>query len=92
MLATITDNCDDVLNFLQDVAVKSPRVTAAPLYLCVENHERAWLRRCTDTNLPTPPKLSPQDHMGLTGVLTNAATRLQTSEALRPVVADQREA
>ena len=37
-------------------------------------------------------KPDPQDHMGLTGVLTDVATRLHTAEALHPVVAAQREA
>ena len=39
-LVTITDNCDDVLDFIQAVAVKSPRVTAAPLSLRAENFAR----------------------------------------------------
>ena len=37
------------------------------------------------------PKTVPQDHMGLTGVLTDVETRLQTAEALRLIVAAQRE-
>ena len=34
-------------------------------------------------------KTDPQDHTGLTGVLSNIATRLQTTEALHPVVSAQ---
>ena len=34
---------------------------------------------------------APQYHLGLTDVLTDVATRLHTAEALRPVVATQRE-
>ena len=33
-LSTITENYDGVLAFLQDVSVKSPRVTAETLSLC----------------------------------------------------------
>ena len=44
---------------------------------------RCW----TDINLPMPPKLAPQDHMGLTGVLINVVTKLHTAEVLRPVIA-----
>ena len=42
-------------------------------------------------HLPKPPTPAPQDHMGLTDVLTDVATRLHTAEALRPVVAAQRD-
>ena len=58
----------------------------------VRTSARIWFQRWTDVNLPTPPKPAPQDHLGLTGVLTNVATQLHTTEALRPVVAAQREA
>ena len=34
---------------------------------------------------------TPQDHMGLTDVLTDIATRLHTPKALRPIAAAQRE-
>ena len=91
-LSTITDNCDGVLAFLQAVAVKSPRVLAATLSLRTDKRARVWFQRWTDVNLPKPPMLPPQDHLGLTGVLTDVATRLHTDEALRPVVAAQREA
>ena len=42
-------------------------------------------------HLPKPPTPVPQDHMGLTDILTDVATRLHTAEALRPVVAAQRD-
>ena len=42
-------------------------------------------------NLPKLPTPYQQDHMGLTDVLTDVATRLYTAEAICPVVADQRE-
>ena len=82
---TIIDDCDNVLGFLQAVAVKSPQVTASPLSLFECTSVRAsgsinW----TDTNLTTPPKPAPKDHMGLTGVLTDVATKLKTAENLRP--------
>ena len=41
-------------------------------------------------HLTKPPTLAPQDHMGLTDVLTDVATRLHTAEVLCPVVAAQR--
>ena len=41
-------------------------------------------------HLPKPPTRAPQDHMGLTDVLADVATRLHTAEALCPVVAAQR--
>ena len=41
--------------------------------------------------MPKPPTLAPQDHTGLTDVLTDVATHLHTAEALCPVVAAQRE-
>ena len=83
---TIEDNCDDVLAFLQAIAVKSSRVTADPLSIRADNRTRVWFCRWTYTNLPTPPKTAPQDHMGLTGILADVATRLHTAEALCPVV------
>ena len=42
-------------------------------------------------NLPKRPTPAPQDHLGHTDVLTDVATHMHTAEALRPVVADQRE-
>ena len=39
-LATIEDDCDNVLAFLQAVAVKYPRVIAAPLSLRAEKRAR----------------------------------------------------
>ena len=89
MLTTIANYCNDVLALLQAVAVKSPRVITAPLSLRADKRACIWFQRWTDVNLPTPPKPAPQDHLGLTGVLTNVATRLHTAEALRAVVADQ---
>ena len=90
-LATISDDCDNVLAFLQAVAVKSPRVLAALLSLCVDKRACVWFQQWTGVNLPKPPTPAPQDHMGLTDILTDVATRLHTAEALRSVVAAQRE-
>ena len=86
-LASFAVDCDDVLAFLQAVAVKSPRVIAAPLSICSDNKARVWFQRWTDVHLPKPFTPATQDHMGLTDVLTDATTRLHTAEALRPVVA-----
>ena len=91
-LITVTDDCNNVLAFIQAVAVKSPRVIAAPLSLRADKRARIWFRCWTYINLPTPPKPDPQDHIGITGVLTDVATWLHTAKALRPVISDQREA
>ena len=42
-------------------------------------------------NLSKPPTPAPQDHLGLTDFLADVATRLHTAEALRPIIAAQRE-
>ena len=81
-LASIADDCEDVLAFLQAVAVKYPRVLAAPLSLGAEKRAHVWFQRWTDVNLPKMPTLAPQDHLGLTEILTDVATRLHTSKAL----------
>ena len=91
-MTTIADYCDDVLAFLQAVAVKYTRFIAAPLSLHADRRAPIWFQRWSDINLPTPPNPVPQDHMGLTGVLTDVATRLHTVEALLPVGAAPREA
>ena len=55
----ITSDCYNVLNFLQSIAVKAPRVVEAPLYLRVNRRTREWFRRWYYhhkyplTNLPT---------------------------------------
>ena len=78
-LATIADYCDNVLAFLRAVAVKSLQFTAAPLSLCVDKRVCIWFCRWSETNLPTPSKLVPQEHMGITGLMTDVETRLQTA-------------
>ena len=57
----------------------------------MQTSARVWFHRWVDTNLPTPPKPVPQNHTGLTGVLNNVATRLQTAELPYPVIAVHRE-
>ena len=89
-LANTEDDCNNVLDFIQAFTVKSPRVIASPLSLRVEKCARIWFRWWSKNNLPTPAKTAPQDHTGITGVLRDVATRLQNSEALRPIVAAQR--
>ena len=85
-LNIIADNCNNFLAFLKVVIVKSPQVIAAPLSVCTENCARVWFCCWTDVKLPTPPNPDPHDHMAITGVLTDMATRWHTAEALRPVV------
>ena len=75
-LATIADDYNDVLAFLQSAAVKSSRVVLAPLSLRADKHERIWFRRWSETNLPTPTKTSPQNHTGIMRILSDLATRL----------------
>ena len=50
-LATIEDDCDDVLAFLQAVAFKYPRVIAAPLSLRADKCARVWFCHWTEINL-----------------------------------------
>ena len=90
-LASFAVDCDKVLDFRPAVALKPPRVIVAPLSLRADKKACVWFQRWTDTHLPKPPTPPPQDHMGLTNVLTDVATRLHTAESLRPVVAAQRE-
>ena len=77
-LATIVHDCDDVLAFLQAVAVKSPQVVSAALSLCADKHARVWFHQWSNINLPTSANTAPQYHAGLTGVLSDVATRFQT--------------
>ena len=90
-LATIADDCDAVLAFLQAFTVKSPQVTLAPLSLCADKRARVWFRRWEETNLTTSPKPVPQDHTGLTVVLIDVANSLQTAEALHLIAATHHE-
>ena len=47
-LTTITDDCGNVLAFLQDVAVKCLLVIIAPLSRCADKCARVWFQRWTD--------------------------------------------
>ena len=71
--------------------VSSGRSEERRVSLRADKRARVWFQIWTDVNLPKPPTPYPQDHLGLTGVLTNVATWLHTAEALRPVVAAQSE-
>ena len=44
ILASIADNFNDVLAFLQGVTVKSPRVLAAPLSIRTDKRARVWFQ------------------------------------------------
>ena len=59
---------------------------------CLSARRESGAAVTSDINLPTPPKPDPQDHMGITGVLTDMATRLHTAEALCPIAIAQRKA
>ena len=87
-LATITADCNNVLALLQSVAVKSPRIIATLLSLHTDKRACIWFCRWAGNNLP-PTTNAPQDHRRLTGVLSDVATGIQHTKALRPVVATQ---
>ena len=69
-LAPFAVDCNDVLAFLQAVAVKSPDLSWRHS-LFAKIRKRVWFQRCTDVHLPKPPIPAPQDHTGLTYVLAD---------------------
>ena len=91
MLATVTSDCDNILAFLQAVAVNSPWIIVAPLSLCTDKHVRFWFCRLAGNNLPHTTN-APQDHRGLMGVLSDIVTQIQHAKALCRVVGAQRKA
>ena len=88
-MATIAANCDDVLDFLQAVIVKSPWITAVPLLLCTDKCARVWFRRWAGNKLP-PTTNAPKYHRGITGVLNDVVTSLQHAKYICPVIVEQR--
>ena len=91
----IAAECDNVLAFLQAVAIKAQQVLEAPLSMQADKCTRNWFHKWEDrhvTQHPTHHKSALQDQYGLTRFLGEVATRLQNAEALRPVIADQHEA
>ena len=87
-LATIADDCNDILAFLQAATVKSPRIIAAPLSLCTYKPSPVWFHQWLGNNLPLTTN-APHYCTVLTGVLSDVTTRLQHAEDLRPVVVAQ---
>ena len=64
-LNTISDDCEDVLAFLQAVAVKYPRVIAAPLSLCADKSMRLFPtmdRRQPTQSAQDGPTIPPGSH------------------------------
>ena len=47
----ITADCDNILAFLQAVALKSPRIQAAPLLLRADKRETGWFLQWADIKL-----------------------------------------
>ena len=91
----IAADCDYILAFLRGISLKAPQVQAAPLSLRADKREKIWFRQWVDSILKhkaPPNKAAPQDHSGLTGVLSEVATRLQNEKSPHPVVPEQREA
>ena len=91
----IAADFNNILAFLQAVALKAPRVQAAPLSLQAYKRATGWFRQWADINLKfqvPPNKAASQDHSVLTGVFSEVATYMQNKEALCPVAAAQHEA
>ena len=77
------------------MALKAPRVQAAPLSLQAYKRATGWFRQWADINLKfqvPPNKAASQDHSVLTVVFSEVATYMQNKEALCPVAAAQHEA
>ena len=76
----IVDNFYNVLVFLQEITVKSPRVDAAPMSLHTDKRARGWFRHRFSHHLDpfaTPLVAKQQDHPGCTGVLSDVVIWLQ---------------
>ena len=61
----IEANCNNVLSFLQDDAVKAHIVVASPLYLHAYKHDQEWFHHWSThhiTPLSTPLATAPQEH------------------------------
>ena len=94
-MVEIIADYDDVLLFLQMVALKAPQVLAAPLLMKADKNVTSWFLQWTDSHLKhhiTNQKKALQDHSILTGFLSEVATRFQNTESLRSIVTYQREA
>ena len=76
----IAANCYDILAFIQALALKAPRVLAAPLLMQADKRATSWFHQWAKIDLKqqvTLQNTAPQDHSGLTGVLSEDETRLQ---------------
>ena len=73
----ISIGCYDILDFQQDIAWKTPKVTIVPLLLRSDNIAMEWFWGWVSHNIapfsPNPPAV-PQYHSGLTGVFSYIAT------------------
>ena len=94
-MVKITANCNNVLVFFQEVALKAPQEMAAPLLLRADKRSQNWFRKWAALHIrphPSPHKNAPQDHSSLTGVLSEVAMYLQNEESLHhDVVAHHKE-
>ena len=91
----IAANCDDVLAFLQEVALKATQVLAEPLLLQSYMHETSWFRQWVVRNLKQPAPqntIAPQYQSSIMGFLSEVVTRLKNAEGLCPVVASEHDA
>ena len=64
--------------------MKVPRVPPHPS-LHVDKHVRDWYRHWLVHHTPPPFTAMSQDHLGITGVVSDFTTRLQNAESLLPV-------
>ena len=74
----VAADCNDILAFLQAVALKLLRVMAAPLSLRADLRATSWFYQWLGKNLiqKTIHKTTPQDHSVLTKVLSEVLMRL----------------
>ena len=75
----IATDYKNILVFLQAVALKAPIVQAAELSLQTDKRAKIWFHQWANSNLKyqaPPNKAEPYYHSGLTGVLSEVATRL----------------
>ena len=78
----IASGCNNFLDFLQAVSVKTFWVEADPLSLRTDKRESNWFRRWSSHHLDpltTPLIAAPQDQSGLMLVLSDVTIRIQNS-------------
>ena len=85
----IAADCNNILAFLQTIAVKLPRVETGPLSLRADKWAKDWFRKWFSHHLApltTPISSTPHDYLVLKGLLIDVASWLQNEEATHPVI------